>query len=120
MAIRCASGGFFADAPEHPNESDFGWYIYDDSEWECEGCETKNGDLAFKCSECRDLILCPKCILSAGQHHRLHPDPSLYTPVISLNRNWECNSCEKSLSKLIDKNRGAVRFTCNHCRDYDL
>ncbi|CAE6507184.1 unnamed protein product [Rhizoctonia solani] len=120
LCLNCFTKGLSEVHPEHPEEKDFGWYIYDDSGWECEGCETRNGDLAFKCGECRDLILCPKCILSAGEHHKLHPDPSLYTPIIALNRDWECNSCEKSLRKLIEKDRGEVRYSCNHCQDYDL
>ncbi|KDN45531.1 hypothetical protein RSAG8_04855, partial [Rhizoctonia solani AG-8 WAC10335] len=75
----CFNNGLSEVHPEHPKESDFGWYVYDDSGWECEGCGTKNGDLAFKCNECRDLILCPKCILSAGRHQAPPRPEPLYT-----------------------------------------
>jgi hypothetical protein len=44
--------------PAHPREEDFTWALYSDAVWECEGCGSKNGDLAFKCSEYDILTLC--------------------------------------------------------------
>ncbi|KAG8713878.1 hypothetical protein FRC08_012696 [Ceratobasidium sp. 394] len=106
--------------PEHPKKEDFSWTKYSDAAWECEGCEAPNGDLGFRCKQCRDLMLCPKCIENASQHHKLHPTASDYMPVIALTRSWTCDGCEKTDSKLRSKGRAGIRWDCKHCKDASL
>ncbi|CEL60617.1 hypothetical protein RSOLAG1IB_03855 [Rhizoctonia solani AG-1 IB] len=120
FCLKCFNRGLSKIHPEHPKKSDFGWYIYDDSGWVCDGCNSRDCDLGFNCSKCRDFILCPKCIGSAHEHHKLHPDPQTYTPVIALSRDWVCDFCEKPLEKLTQRGLGAIRYQCNHCEDFTL
>ncbi|KAF8692099.1 Ig-like domain from next BRCA1, partial [Rhizoctonia solani] len=120
FCLKCFNKGLSKVHSEHPKESDFEWYVYDDSGWVCDGCESINSDLGFNCGKCRDFILCPKCIVSAHKHHKLHPDPQTYTPVISLSRDWECDCCGKSLEKLTKRGLGGIRYQCNHCEDFTV
>ncbi|KAG8708885.1 hypothetical protein FRC09_000982 [Ceratobasidium sp. 395] len=99
--------------PEHPGTEDFSWTMYSDAAWECEGCGAPNGDLGFRCKQCRDLMLAP-------QHHKLHPAASDYTPVMALTRTWICDGCEKDDSELKSKDRAGIRWDCKHCKDASL
>ncbi|KAG9118615.1 hypothetical protein FRC07_006786 [Ceratobasidium sp. 392] len=121
LCLDCFTGRGVANVhPAHPREEDFSWSLYSDATWECEGCGVKNGDLAFKCRSCRDLNLCPNCIGSAAQHHKLHPDQSDYMPVVSLNRWWKCQSCGNAQEELIKKKRAWVRWDCKTCGNDSL
>ncbi|KAF8684211.1 Ig-like domain from next BRCA1 [Rhizoctonia solani] len=121
LCLDCFTGRGVANVhPAHPREEDFTWALYSDAVWECEGCGSKNGDLAFKCRSCRDLSLCPKCFGSVEKHHKLHSSQSDYMPVISLNRWWKCESCGTPQEKLIEKKRASVRWDCKHCENDSL
>ncbi|KAB5591267.1 Zinc finger, ZZ type protein [Ceratobasidium theobromae] len=121
LCLECFTGRGVANVhPAHPREEDFSWSLYSDATWECEGCGLRNGDLSFKCRSCRDLTLCPKCIGSAEQHHKLHPNKNDYMPVISLNRWWKCESCGHKQEELIRKERASVRWDCKFCENDSL
>jgi len=104
----------------HPSSEDFTWTLYSDAVWQCDGCGTKNGDLAFKCRSCRDMNLCPKCLPTAAMIHPIHPNETDYLAVLSLNRWWRCDSCHTPQEELIRKKRAEVRWDCLKCENVSL